>query len=64
MLHDPGGTLGTQNTLVDRMVAIAFDVADLAVLQVHIDTATAGAHVAGGLADFITNRLRQGKVRF
>ena len=64
MLHDPGRTLGTQHALIDWVVAITLDITDLAVFQMDIDAASAGAHVASGLADFITYRLRQGKVWF
>ena len=55
MLHDPGRTLGAEHAAIDRMVAVAFDVADLAVLDVHVDAAAAGAHVAGRLADLVGN---------
>jgi hypothetical protein len=34
------------------MVDIALNEAHLAVLQMHLDAATAGAHVTGGGADF------------
>ncbi len=33
VLHDPGRTLGTEYAAIDRMVAVALDVADLSVLQ-------------------------------
>ena len=48
VVHDAGGTLAAQHALVDRMVGVALDVADAAVLQVDADAAAAGAHVAGG----------------
>src|ERR1700749_2947405 len=32
MLHDPGRALGAEHALVDRVVAVAFDVANAAVL--------------------------------
>jgi hypothetical protein len=41
------------------MIAIALDVANLAIADVHIDAATAGAHVASGLANLVADRLRQ-----
>src|SRR3546814_14515615 len=41
------------------MVGIALQVADLAVLQVDVDAAAAGAHVAGRLLDLVCN-LRAG----
>ena len=55
MLHDAGGTLGAENALVHRMVAVALDIADLAIAKMHIDAASAGAHVAGGLPDLVTD---------
>ena len=51
VLHDAGRAFRAKHAAVDRMVRIAFDVADLAVAQMHVDAATAGAHVAGGLLD-------------
>src|SRR5690606_29618660 len=45
VLHDAGGTLGAEHAAIDRMVAIALDIADLAVLEMDIDPATARAHV-------------------
>ena len=59
MLHDAGRTLGAQNALVHRMIAVALDVADLAVLKMDVDAAAARAHVAGRLTDFVRNRLGQ-----
>ena len=47
VLHDAGRALAAQDALVDRMVLVALDVADLAVLHVHLDAAAAGAHVTG-----------------
>src|SRR3546814_14046458 len=38
-----------------RMVGIALQIADLAVLEVDVDAAAAGAHVAGGLLDLVGN---------
>ena len=52
-LHDAAGPLGAQHALVDRMVAVALDITDAALAQMHIDPAAAGAHVAGGLADLV-----------
>src|SRR3546814_19130507 len=37
------------------MVGIALQIADLAVLEVDVDAAAAGAHVAGGLLDLVGN---------
>src|SRR5690606_23771077 len=47
MLHDAGTALAADHAPVHRMVLVAVDVADLAVLDVHVDSAPAGAHVAG-----------------
>ena len=48
MLLDAGRTLAADHAAVHRMVGIAVDVADGAVLEMHPDPAAAGAHVAGG----------------
>ena len=56
--HDSGGALGAQDSLVHRVVAVAFDVADAAVLQVHLDAAAAGAHVAGRGRDLVVHLRR------
>ena len=58
VVHDAGRTLGTQDAAVDRVVAVAFDVADGAVAQVHLDAAAAGAHVAGRVLDVVADRRR------
>ena len=55
MLHDTGRSLGTENALVHRMVAVALDVTDLAVTKMNIYAAAAGAHVAGRLPDLVTD---------
>src|SRR3546814_3013310 len=55
VLHDAGRALGTEHALVHRMVGIALQIADLAVLEVDVDAAAAGAHVAGGLLDLVGN---------
>jgi hypothetical protein len=52
LLHDAGAALGADHPLVDRVVGIAVDVADLSLAQVHPDAAAAGAHVARGRLDF------------
>src|SRR6185369_9250987 len=41
--HDAGGAFAAQHALVDRMIAVAVDVADAAVLQMHADAAAARA---------------------
>jgi hypothetical protein len=51
--HDPGGALGAEHALVYWMVAIALDIADPAILQMHLDPAAAGAHVAGRAFDLV-----------
>src|SRR5690606_20212083 len=53
MLHDAGRALGAQHALVDRVLGIAFDEPDLAVLEVDPDPAAAGAHVAGRRLDLV-----------
>ena len=56
--HDPGRALAAQHAAVDRVVAVALDIAQRAVLQMDFDAAAAGAHVAGGIGDLIADRLR------
>ena len=51
VLHDAGGALAAQHALVHRVIAVAVDVTDLAVLEIDVDPAPAGAHVAGRLFD-------------
>src|SRR5262249_18266220 len=53
VIHEPGRALGAEHAPVDRMVAIALYVADPPVLQMHLDAAAAGAHVAGGPLDLV-----------
>jgi len=53
MLHDSGGTLGAEDALIHWVVAVALDIADCAILEMDIDAATAGAHVAGRFLDFV-----------
>ncbi len=48
VLHDAGAALAADDPAVDRVVAVAGDVTDLAILDVDVDAAAAGAHVAGG----------------
>ena len=56
VLHDAGGAFRAEHPAVHRMVRIALDVPDGAVLQVHPDPAPARAHVAGGGADLVADR--------
>ena len=58
VLHDAGRALAAQHALVHGVVAVALDVADLAVLEEHADAAAAGAHVAGGGLDLVGRRHR------
>ena len=53
MLHDACAALGAEHALVYRMIAVALDIGNLAVLHVHIDAAATGAHVASGFAHLI-----------
>jgi hypothetical protein len=46
------------------MVAVALDVADLAVLEMDVDATAAGAHIAGGLADLVGDGFRKRYMRF
>src|SRR5262249_40642522 len=47
LLHDSGGALGANHAAVHRMRAVALDVANAAVLEMHANAAAARAHVAG-----------------
>jgi hypothetical protein len=49
-LLDPRRALGAEDAPVHRVVAVALDIGDAPVLDMHVDPAAAGAHVAGGLA--------------
>jgi hypothetical protein len=51
LLHDPRGTLGTDDALVEGVVRVTLDVAHLAIPKMDADAAAAGAHVTGGLLD-------------
>src|SRR5262249_53899034 len=46
LLHDPGGALGADHAMIDRMIAIAFDEANAVVLDGDLDAPPASAHVA------------------
>ena len=63
-LHDPGGTFGAEHTFVDRVVFVALDIGHLHFagrigLEMHIDPAAAGTHVAGGLFDLVRHVRRE-----
>ena len=54
VLHDASAALRAEHASIDRVVAVALDIGDArlavgAVLQVDVDAAAAGAHVAGRL---------------
>ena len=61
MLFDPGRSFGAEYATVDRMIRVAFDVTDFAVLEVDLDAAAAGAHVAGGARNAVAGRFVQGQ---
>ena len=64
MLHPAGRSFGAQNTLVDRVVAIALDIANFAAAQMNVDAAPTGAHVASCFFYLITNFWRRVDKRF
>ena len=47
LLHDPRRPLGAEHPLVQRMIRIALNVANLTIPQRHPNPATAGAHITG-----------------
>src|SRR5271167_3610476 len=53
LLHDAGRALAADHAAIDRVVAVAFDVTDAAVLEMNFDPAAAGTHVAGGALDLV-----------
>ena len=63
VLHDPRAALGAQHPTVHRMVAVAFDIGDLAIFHMDIDPAAAGAHVACRLANLVRDRRRRVQFR-
>ncbi len=58
LLHDAGRALGAHHAAVHGVIAVALDVADAAILEMHFDAATAGAHVAGGVGDPVRRGMR------
>ena len=64
MLHDAGRTFRAQNTAIDRVIRIAFDITDLPVLDMDIDPAAASAHIAGRLFDLVADRLVEFELGF
>jgi hypothetical protein len=59
MLHEAGAAFAADDAAVDRMVAVALDVANLPVLDVDFDAAAAGAHVAGGAVNRVGDDGRE-----
>ena len=55
MLHNASGTFSAQNSLVNRVVTISFDIADFIITNVYIDPTPASAHVARCLFDLVAN---------
>src|SRR5260370_22735717 len=53
LLHDAGGALAADHATIYRMIAVAFDVADGAILEMNFDPAAAGAHIAGCAFDLV-----------
>ena len=53
MLHDPGRALGAKHAAIDRVIWVAFDIAQIAIAEVYPDAAAAGAHVTSGIFDFV-----------
>jgi hypothetical protein len=51
LLHDAGGTLRADHTLIQGVIRVSLYVAHFAVPQMHTYAAPAGAHVASGVAD-------------
>ena len=59
MLHDTGRALGAEHALIDGVVLVAFDIGDLTVFHVDVDTTAACAHVTGGFAHLVTDGGRK-----
>lgn len=64
MLHDAGRSLRAEYAAIHRMRRVAFDIANLSVLDMDIDAATASAHVAGRLFDLVADRLVEFELGF
>ena len=58
--HDAGAALAAEHALIHRMIGIAFNIADPAILQMHANPTTAGAHIAGGGLHRVADRRRIG----
>ena len=61
VLLDAGRALGADDAAIDRMLRIAVDVADAAILEMHADAAAARAHVARGRLDLVSGGRIQGQ---
>jgi hypothetical protein len=48
VLLDAARTLAANDPLVDRMILVAIDIDNLAILQMHPDATAASTHVTGG----------------
>jgi hypothetical protein len=48
MLLDASGTLAADDAFVDGVIAVAINIGNLAILQMHFDTTAAGAHITRG----------------
>jgi len=55
VLHDPGRPFSAEDSLIDRVIPIPFDVSNVTIFEVYIDPTTARTHVAGGLTDLIAD---------
>jgi len=53
VLHDASTALGTENTLIHRVVTVALDIGNLTIAHVNVNAAATGAHVAGGFANLV-----------
>ena len=50
---DASSAFAADHTLIDGMIAVAINVCDFAIFQMHFDAATAGAHVTGCGFNFV-----------
>lgn len=55
MLHNASGPFSAQNSLVNRVVTISFDIANFIISNVYIDPTPASTHVARCLFDLVTD---------
>ncbi len=52
LLHDPGGALGADDTLVKRVFRVTLYIAHLAITQGDTNATAAGTHITGRVFDF------------